>query len=268
MSASSPTAWLPDRPRQALNLALALAQPITTILCFAMGTSFEEATRSDVAEPPIIPAGYTFIIWTMIYGGAIAYGVFQARPARRADSLLRQIGSPTASAFLATSAWLVMARFGLTWLTVVCIAWMMGSLAVVLRVFAREGAPRTAAERWFVVAPLSLFAGYVTAAMFANTAAALKGSGWMAPGKSETAYSVAMLVAAGSVAAWVTLATGGNAAYAAAIIWALVGIVVANTVERAENVPVAIAAASMALAVAAALTRARFAARPLNPAGG
>ena len=62
MSAASRTEWLPDRPRQALNLALALAQPITTILCFATGTSFEEATRSDVAEPPIIPAGYTFTI--------------------------------------------------------------------------------------------------------------------------------------------------------------------------------------------------------------
>jgi benzodiazapine receptor len=268
MSTSSRTPWLPDRPRQALNLALALAQPITTILCFAMGTSFEVATRSDVAEPPIIPAGYTFTIWTLIYAGAIAYGVYQARPARRADPLLRRIGLPTASAFLGTSAWLVMARFGLTWLTVVCIVWMMASLAIVLRLFVREGAPRTAVERWFVVAPLSLFAGYVTAATFANTAAALKGSAWMAPGKSETAWSVAMLVAAGSIAAWVTLATRGNVAYATAIIWALVGVVVANTIERAENLPVAIAAGSMALGVAAALTWARFAARRLITARG
>ena len=46
-----------DRIRQALNLVLALAQPVTTILCFALGTSFEEATRSRAGEPPIIPGG-------------------------------------------------------------------------------------------------------------------------------------------------------------------------------------------------------------------
>jgi hypothetical protein len=69
---------------------------------------------------------------------------------------------------LGTSTWLVMARFRLDWLTVACIVWMMSSLAVVLYEFVRASAPRNAAERWLVVAPLSLFAGYVTAATFAN----------------------------------------------------------------------------------------------------
>jgi hypothetical protein len=61
----------PDRIRQALNLALALAQPITTVLCFALGMSFDEDTRSSLGEPPIVPAGYTFTIWSAIYAGAI-----------------------------------------------------------------------------------------------------------------------------------------------------------------------------------------------------
>jgi hypothetical protein len=257
-----------DRPRQALNLALALAQPITTALCFAAGTSFDEATRSAVDEPPIIPAGYTFIIWTLIYAGAIAYGLFQAMPSQRADPLLRRIGLPTASAFLGTSTWLVMARLGLVWMTVACIVWMMASLAIVLRTFARDGAPRTAPERWFVVVPLSLFAGYVTAAVFANTAAALKVAGWITPGASETAGSIALLLAAGGIGAWATRATGGNPAYALAIVWALVGIVVANTVERAENYPVALVAATMAGAVVAAWAWSRGVTRPAPPARG
>ena len=250
-----------DVIRQVLTLVLPLAQPITTALCFGLGTGFDEATRSGVGEPPIIPAGYTFTIWALIYAGAIAYGAYQALPSRQTDPLLRRVGWSSASAFLGTSAWLVMARFGLTWLTVACIVWMMASLAVILHRFVREGAPRTAAERWFVVAPMSLFAGYVTAATFANTAAALKGSGWMAPGASETAWSVAMLVAAGVIGAWATLATRGNAAYALAIVWALGGIVAANTIERAENLPVAATACSMAVLVAGALARARIRSR-------
>jgi hypothetical protein len=268
MSAVTSSEASRDRIRQALNLVLALAQPITTVLCFALGTSFEEATQSDRGEPPIIPAGYTFTIWTAIYTGAIVYAVYQALPPRRTDPLLRQIGWPTASAFLGTSAWLVMARIGLTWMTVVCMSWMMASLAIDLRALVRQGAPRTAAERWFVVAPLSLFAGYVTAATFANPAAAMKGSGWMAPGASETTWSVGMLLAAGLIAAWGTLATRGNTAYAVAIVWALVGIVVANTIERAPNPPVALTACVMAAVVTAAWTWARVAARPLGFAGG
>jgi hypothetical protein len=247
-----------DLFRQATNLALALAQPITTVLCFAMGTSFDEATRSDAGEPPIIPAGYTFTIWTVIYAGGIVYALYQAMPSRRTDPLLRRIGFATASAFLGTSAWLVMARLGLTWMTVVCMFGLMASLAFVLSTIVREGAPRTAAERWLVVAPLSLFAGYVTAATFANPAAAMKASGWMTPGSSETAWSVEMLVAAGVLAAWATLATRGNGAYALAIVWAPAGIVVANTIERAANPPVAVAAGSMALVVLAALGWARL----------
>lgn len=262
MPTSRRSPWPPDRLRQALNLILALAQPVVTVLCFATGTSFDEATRSEVAEPPIIPAGYTFTIWTLIYAGAVAYGVYQARPALREDPLLRRIGVATASTFLGTSAWLVAARFRLEWMTVACIVWMMASLAVVLRAFAREGAPRTPAERWLVAAPLSLFAGYVTAATFANAAAVLKDSGVIGPGASETAWSVALLLAAGVIGAWATLATRGNAAYALAIVWALGGIVVANTVERGENWPVAAAACSMAALVAAALAWARIARPP------
>jgi hypothetical protein len=257
-----------DRIRQGLNLGLALALPITTVVCFALGTSFAEATQSDSGEPPIIPAGYTFTIWTAIYAGAIVYAIYQALPQRRTDRLLRQIGWLTTSAFLATSAWLVMARFGLVWMTVVCMFWMMASLAGMLRVFVREGAPRTAAERWLVVAPLSLFAGYVTAATFANLAAAMKGSGWMTQGSSETTWSVGMLMAAGLIAAWATLTTRGNTAYALAIVWALGGIIVANTIERASNPPVALTAGAMAVVVAVTWAWAWIAARPRRFARG
>jgi hypothetical protein len=251
-----------DLERQALSLVLAFAQPITTVLCFSTGTTFDQATRTDVGEPPIIPAGYTFTIWTLIYAGAIAYGLYQAAPTRRHDPLLRRIGLPAAAAMLGTSIWLVMARFGLYWLTVACIIWMMVSLAIVLRDFVRTGAPRSVAERWLVVAPLSLFAGYVTAATFANTAAAMKNSGWMTAGASETAWSVMMLLAGGGIGAWGTCATRGNAAYALAIVWALIGIVVANTLERAQNGPVALTAGFMAVVVALALFHARRLARP------
>jgi hypothetical protein len=49
-------------------------------------------------------------------------------------------------------------------------------------------------------------------------------------------------------------------------VWALVGIVVANTIERAENLPVAAVAGARTVVVAAAW--ARGATRPVLPARG
>jgi hypothetical protein len=57
-------------------------------------------------------------------------------------------------------------------------------------------------------------------------------------------------------------------AYALAIVRALVGIAVADTVERTENLLVAAAASAMAVVVAAALAWTRGAPRPALLAGG
>ena len=73
-----------DRLRQGLNLVLSVAMPAVTALAFGTGTTFQEATRSEVAEPQIVPAGYAFAIWTLIYGGCVGYIALACRPARRA----------------------------------------------------------------------------------------------------------------------------------------------------------------------------------------
>ena len=250
-----------DLVRQTLNLALAIAQPVTTYLCFARGTSFDDATRGGGGEPAIVPAGYAFIIWSLIYAGAIAYGVFQSLPAQRESPLMRAIGFYTASAFLGTCVWLVMARFGLTWGTVACMFWMFASLAGAFVPLARAGRSLSRGERMFALMPVSVFIGWVTVACFANTAAALKNDGLLESGPSETRWTVLMLLAAGAIASWVTFATRGNASYALTIVWALAGIVVANTV-RVPNTPVAFAAAAMAVALVAALIRARVSSIP------
>ena len=249
-----------DKIRQALNLVLSVAMPVVTALAFATGTSFEEATRSDVGDPAIVPAGYAFVIWTLIYGGSVAYGVYQFMPARREDPLLREIGFFTAAAFLGTCAWLVFARFNLVWFTVACIAWMLVSLAAAFTRIVLSGSPRTALEHWLVVMPISVFLGWVTVATFANTAAALKVSGWLDVGLSEQNWTVLMLLAAGVIASGVVVASGGNPWYAGTIVWALVAIVIANA-YREPNRPVATTAAVMTAVVVVALfyARARFA---------
>jgi hypothetical protein len=250
-----PQYW--DRLRQGLNLVLAVSMPVTTFLAFGTGTSFEEATRTEAGDPPIVPAGYAFIIWAFIYAGSVAYGVFQALPARRGDGLLRRAGFFTAAAFLGMSLWLVMARFGWVWLTVVCIVWILACLAGAFSRIVRYGAPPTSTERYLVVLPVSVFTGWVTVAAFANTSAALRASGLHDLVLSEQTWTVVMLLAAGLVGSAVTVASRGNAGYALTVVWALIAIAVAN-VTRDHNPTLAWLAAGMAALVAAALLLAQF----------
>jgi hypothetical protein len=234
--------------------------PLTTVLAFYTGTSFEEATRTEAGPPPVVPADYAFLVWTVIYGGSLGYAVFQALPRRRANPLMRRVGYWTASAFLGTSAWLVMARFNLVWMTVVCIVWMLASLAPAFREIVRWRPRLSAAERVWVRLPLSVFTGWVTVAMFANTACAVKASGWENVGLPESAWAVAILLLAGLLGSGVTLLSRGNVGYALTLVWALVAVAVAN-VTRDHNPTLAAVAVAMAVAVALALVAGRRLAR-------
>ena len=252
-----------DRLRQVLNLVLGIGMPVVTALAFGTGTTFSEATRSDVGDPRIVPAGYAFVIWTLIYGGCVGYAVYQAGAARRDDPLLRRIGWFTAAAFLGTCAWLVFARFNLTWLTVVCIVWMLASLAGAFRAVLHAGRPLTAAEHWLVLMPVSVFLGWVTVATFANTAAALKRSGWLDVGMTEQGWTVLMLLAAGAIASAVVVVSRGNAWFTATIAWALVAIVAANLHGQPDRI-VATVAAAAATGVAVVFAYVRLSRKP-NP---
>lgn len=110
-----------DQIRRWLNLLLAIAQIAVTIFRFAFGTSFDEAAGPPSADPPIVPAGYAFIIWSVIYGGCLAYGVYQFASTRMESPFLRRIGFFTASTFLGCCCWLLGVRFGHLQWTVPCI---------------------------------------------------------------------------------------------------------------------------------------------------
>jgi hypothetical protein len=123
------------------------------------------------------------------------------------------------------------------WLTVACIVWMLASLLPAFFRVARQ--PRlTAGGRWCVAVPLGVFAGWVTAATFANTAAALKVSGWLDVGLTEVGWTVVMLVAAGLLGVVATVRARGSASYGGTLAWAFAAIAVAN-LHRGPNPAVA-----------------------------
>ncbi len=243
-----------DRLRQVINIILAIAQVVAIVWNSVAGTGPDARVRATF-ESPVFPAPYTFSVWLLIYAGALAYAVYQALPAQRTNALLRRIGWWTASAFLALTLWAVFQTIGWLWLTVVCIFWMLGALLAAFKTFTQDHTPRTRAEHYLVVLPLSIFLGYITAATIITMVLILPELG-ITLGLSSTTWSVGMLFVAGITASCLTLWSRGNGGFALTIVWALIGIVVQNVVN-APNMPTAIAAGSMALLVALALVRAR-----------
>lgn len=233
--------------RQLLNVVFAVGQIFITIIGYLIGTN-ASFNSSNTSTSPVVPADSAFVIWGLIYGGALAYAIYQALPDRREDELLRRIGFYTASAYMATTVWLVCAQLGLQWLTVACIVWILLSVLSAFIQFILYRNPLTSAERWLVVLPTSIYAGWATVATIANTAEALRFSGFHNIILSDQNWSILMLIVGGLIAAFTTLKSRGNAGYALTVVWALFWVMIAN-ITRTPNIPVAVTAGAMAAVV-------------------
>ncbi len=244
-----------DKWRQLLNLVFSLTTIGTTVIAFAPpgGEGFD--LSEEGSDTPLVPAGYAFIIWSFIYASALAYSVWQALPAQRESALLRRIGWLTASAYIATTAWLLMARFRVPWGTVACIVWILASLGMAWKRIVRHPDALSQAEKLLVEIPVGVFAGWVSVATFANLSTELKTAGLGDAGLSENNWAIVFLLLAGGLGAGATRASGAKRSYGLTLIWALAAIVVANLSPQ-RNAAVAGTAAAMTFLVALALGRA------------
>jgi hypothetical protein len=245
-----------DILRQALNVAFAAAQVVITIVGYVVGSN-SNFDSSNKTTPQIVPADYTFSVWSLIYAGALAYAIYQALPQQRENELLRRIGFYTASAYLATSAWLIVAQLNLYWLTVVCIFWILGSLLGAFLPLIQYKAPFSRTEQFLVVSPISIYAGWATIATIANVATALQSSGFSNVGLSNQSWTILMIIVGTLIASFTTYKSQGNLGYALTLVWAFIGIAVANS-ARTPSLLVALTATSMAIVLTAVLLISRI----------
>lgn len=253
--------------RRIANLAAALAQAAVPALGYAGLLGRTVDAPYQVIKTPVVPAGYTFAIWSAIFLFCLVYAVEQARPSRAADPVFRRIGWLTAAAFAANAVWSVLAQlqFPLVLTGLVFLVTFVTMLAAALRVFGGEPALQ-GADRWTVGGGIGMLAAWVTVAIFANWSVVL--AEWnLADRPTRTLQALAFLAGAGLTAAVMIRLTRGALPYALTIGWALVGVVVGN-LERGD--PAVAAAAALLLAALGVLTsvRIRDNAEPAGRPGG
>jgi translocator protein len=212
-----------DALRRGLNVVLALAQPAAAVLASLRIGGPDVGEVADRYPTFIVPAGYAFSIWGLIYALSLGYAVYQARPVRRADPRLRRIGWWTAAAFAWSTLWTFVFRQGWFVASVLIIFALLVSLAVVAARSARDAAPPSTAHTWLVHVTFGVYLGWVTVAAIANVAQTLVAHDWGGWGIAPSTWATVMLVVAAIVATLV-LVGQRNAGFGAAIVWALIAV--------------------------------------------
>lgn len=191
------------------------------------------------------PAGYAFSIWGLIYLSLIAYSVYQLLPSRRDARIHDRLAKPLVLTSVLSVTWLVLFNSLQLLLSVAVIAGMLIT-AVILLVRSREWAMHEKGWGWLSV-PFSLYAGWLTAAIIANTAVYLTSIGWQGQPLGPVNWTLVMIGVATGIAVLVSWRLR-DVVFPLVVAWACLAIWVAR---RQDNELVALAALAAVIVLVA-----------------
>ena len=204
------------------------------------------ASISDRFDVLVIPAGYVFAIWGVIYVLLGAFTIDQARPSRAADPTLRRLGWLPALTGVLNTSWLLLFQYEWFALTVPVMVALLVTLIGVNAITFADRERLTGAARWTVRLPFSVYLGWITVATIANIAQALDAVGFDGFGIDPPVIASAVLLV-GIAIAVTFVRRFADVAYGLVIVWAYAGIVV----KEIDTPLVPIVAAAGALTVGA-----------------
>ncbi len=246
---------LSDRLRAIVLLLAAIAQVLAGYLPILLEWQVTISDRSASLRTPLVPAGYAFSIWGLLFLWLLALAVWQTLRPQLSSLLLRSCGWWIALLFAIQTVWeLYVPWQNLDWVSALLLLAALG-IALGLAFVLRRSPPSSKAERWLLVYPIMALAGWLTAAFFANLSSTLLFAGptWLSP--TELAVDLALLALLFTLGASVALRLASYA-YVLPLAWALVAVGVSN-VTWAYLPPLALAAGFCALLLLAAPLLAR-----------
>lgn len=259
-----PRGWLvPVGLGRWLLLCTALLQAVSPALISFGGSD---------QDPPVVPAGYTFSIWSVVIAGCVVAAVVGFARRRAASAAFRAVHLRLSVVQVLFVAWLLAATSSVVWLTVpIFVAMLTLTLVSLRRVLsggkagASDGASR--AGRWgderlargLLGGTLGIYAGWSTAGVWINVASLAAQSGLSPAGATGTAWQSAFLIGACVVAVWAVRALAAPLAYVAAVAWAFVGVVVSAVMADLPGLATVAVLGLVVVTMAAVATRQRSA---------
>lgn len=231
-------------------LAAAIAQVVAPIVQ-AMSDASQPGEGSE--ELLITPAGWAFSIWSLIYLLAIVHALVTLW---RGDG----VGDPRfvvslIALYLGATVWIVVSAAGVSWATFLVLVVMTGFAIDAARRAARASARKSPWITTLARATSGVYAGWVSAAVFLNLGTAAIELDLADP--DAWTWQIVLLVVAAAFACAVTAVLARSPGYALAVVWALLGIMVAVSGESLTALVIAAAAASV-LVLQTVLARAKI----------
>jgi benzodiazapine receptor len=246
-----------DTVRQVITILAFLAVMVSNIAANALpinGITTREI--SDRFAVYVIPAGYVFSIWGLIYLLQGAFTTWQALPRNRESAVLRSLGFLPALSGVLNTTWILLFQYEVFALTVpVIVAFLVTLIAIHLRLWAHRDELR-GTTYWTVRAPWSVYLGWVTVATIANIAQSLAWAGFTGFGL-EPALLAGVVLAVGAAIAVTFVNRFRDVAYGLVIVWAYAGVAVKEAGTPVVLAAAVLGAALVGLLVVAALVRGR-----------
>jgi hypothetical protein len=240
-----------DRKEDAVRLPVLIAAALMpAVAWFAQQGYFGPDTGeiSDRYPTLLVPTGYAFSIWGLIFLLDLAFALWQLRGRWREHETLLRLRPAVAAGFTLTALWMPIfsqqwfwLALAAIWLALACMAWA----AVVL---ARDLSPLPGQTIWAKFA-ISLHAGWLSLAAFLNTAQVIVAYRLL-PTDRMLAWSLALLALAAVLLLALNARMRGSTGYTLAALWGLAAVYVKQADSALSG---AIIAAWAALAVAALL---------------
>ncbi|MFO8125678.1 hypothetical protein [Yoonia sp.] len=166
-------------------------------------------------DPPIQPEGYAFAIWGLIYGWLVVSAIYGMLK-RADDAAWDQARKPLIISLAVGTPWLTVANASAIWATILIFVMAATAIAAMMR------APQK--DQWLFKVPVGIYAGWLTAASFVSLGTTAAGYGVLtgALGWAYIGIIGALIVAS------LVLIRRTSTFYGLTVIWALVGIIVAN----------------------------------------
>ena len=159
-----------DFVRQSLIL---LASPLIWLfssLGIFIGSARSPSEFSDLSVNWLVPQTFAFSIWGPIFLGIMAYGIIQMQPRNKTRPLYRASGWWVAAGLWGVACWGLITAFAPDHLVEVfaSLIFIPSVIALVMGMIKlwRGRSEMTPVERWFVLTPVSLIAGWCSIAFF------------------------------------------------------------------------------------------------------
>ncbi len=166
-------------------------------------------------NPPIQPAGYAFAIWGLIYSWLVVSAVFGIWK-RADDPDWNRARWPLIVSLAVGTPWLAVANASAVWATVLIFVMAAGAILALLWAPTRD--------RWWLQVPVGIYAGWLTAASFVSLGSTAAGYGLLTEALGWAYIGIIAALCVAAIVLWQRRAPS----YGLTIIWALVGIIIAN----------------------------------------